>query len=93
MSAETILFLWPAFWLVVASVAMIFVRNTIHAVLTLILAFFSAAFLWLLLESEFLAMTLILVYVGAIMVLFLFVVMMLNIPEAEKKPSSLPICR
>jgi NADH-quinone oxidoreductase subunit J len=56
-------------------------RNAAKAVLFLILAFFSAASIWLLLEAEFLAITLILVYVGAVMVLFLFVIKMLNIDK------------
>jgi NADH-quinone oxidoreductase subunit J len=54
-------------------------RNPVHAVLYLVLAFFSSACLWLLLQAEFLAISLVLVYVGAVMVLFLFVVMMLDI--------------
>ena len=54
-------------------------RNPVHAVLFLVLAFFSAACLWMLLHAEFLAIVLVLVYVGAVMVLFLFVVMMLDI--------------
>ena len=54
-------------------------RNPVHAVLYLVLAFFSAACLWMLLQAEFLAIALVLVYVGAVMVLFLFVVMMLDI--------------
>ena len=54
-------------------------RNPVHAVLYLVLCFFSAACLWLLLQAEFLAIALVLVYVGAVMVLFLFVVMMLDI--------------
>lgn len=55
------------------------VRNPVHAALYLVLAFFTSAGIWLLLEAEFLAITLVLVYVGAVMVLFLFVVMMLDI--------------
>ena len=58
---------------------MITVRNPVHAVLFLVLTFFTSAALWMLLEAEFLAITLVLVYVGAVMVLFLFVVMMLDI--------------
>ncbi|WP_028310318.1 NADH-quinone oxidoreductase subunit J [Derxia gummosa] len=54
-------------------------RNPVHAVLYLVLAFFNASGIWLLLQAEFLAITLVLVYVGAVMVLFLFVVMMLDI--------------
>lgn len=57
-------------------------RNPVQAVLFLILTFFSMAGIWMLLEAEFLAITLVLVYVGAVMVLFLFVVMMLNVEEA-----------
>ena len=62
-----------------SALAVILVRNPVHAALFLVLAFFTAAALWLLLYAEFLAITLILVYVGAVMVLFLFVVMMLDI--------------
>ncbi len=62
-----------------AAVMVITVRNPVHAVLFLVLAFLGSAGLWLLLEAEFLAIALVLVYVGAVMVLFLFVVMMLDI--------------
>ena len=65
--------------LVLAAVAVVTVRNPIYAVLFLVLAFFSAAGIWMLLEAEFLAIVLVVVYVGAVMVLFLFVVMMLDI--------------
>jgi NADH-quinone oxidoreductase subunit J len=65
--------------LVIAALAMITVRNPVHASLLLVLCFFTSASIWLLLEAEFLAVVLILVYVGAVMVLFLFVVMMLDI--------------
>jgi NADH-quinone oxidoreductase subunit J len=65
--------------LVAAAVAVITVRNPVYSALFLVLAFFSASAIWLLLEAEFLAIVLILVYVGAVMVLFLFVVMMLDI--------------
>jgi NADH-quinone oxidoreductase subunit J len=68
-----------SFVLVFAAVAVITVRNPVYAVLFLVLAFFSASAIWLLLEAEFLAIVLIVVYVGAVMVLFLFVVMMLDI--------------
>lgn len=68
-----------------AAVAVILVRNPVHAVLNLVLAFFSSAALWLLLEAEFLGIALVLVYVGAVMVLFLFVVMMLDINVAKLK--------
>ncbi|KAF1726692.1 NADH-quinone oxidoreductase subunit J [Pseudoxanthomonas japonensis] len=64
---------------VIAAGAVISVRNPVHAVLCLILTFFSVACIWLLVGAEFLGVALILVYVGAVMVLFLFVVMMLDI--------------
>ncbi len=62
-----------------AALRVITARNPVHAVLFLVLAFATAAGLWMLLEAEFLAIALILVYIGAVMVLFLFVVMMLDI--------------
>ena len=65
--------------LLFASIRVITTRNPVHAALHLVLAFFTAAGIWLLLEAEFLAIALVLVYVGAVMVLFLFVVMMLDI--------------
>jgi NADH-quinone oxidoreductase subunit J len=65
--------------LLFAGLRVITARNPVHAALNLVLAFFTAAGLWILLEAEFLAITLVLVYVGAVMVLFLFVVMMLDI--------------
>lgn len=64
--------------LVFAAVRVITARNPVHAALYLVLSFFSAAAIWLLLRAEFLAITLVLVYVGAVMVLFLFVVMMID---------------
>jgi len=69
--------------LLLASLRVITARNPVHAALALVLAFFTAAGLWLLLEAEFLAITLVLVYIGAVMVLFLFVVMMLDINLEE----------
>lgn len=65
--------------LLFSGIRVITTRNPVHAALFLVLAFFTAAGIWLLLEAEFLAIALILVYVGAVMVLFLFVVMMLDI--------------
>ena len=65
--------------LLFAALRVITTRNPVHAALHLVLAFFTAAGIWLLLEAEFLAIALVLVYVGAVMVLFLFVVMMLDI--------------
>ncbi len=69
--------------LVVAALGVITSRNPVHAALFLVLAFVQSALLWLLIEAEFLAITLVLVYVGAVMVLFLFVVMMLDINVEE----------
>jgi len=65
--------------LIGAALGVVFSRNPVHAVMFLVLAFFNSAVLWLLAEAEFLAIVLVLVYVGAVMVLFLFVVMMLDI--------------
>ena len=79
MDFERFVFYMFAIILVFAAGRVITVRNPVHAALHLVLAFFTCAGLWLLLEAEFLAITLVLVYVGAVMVLFLFVVMMLDI--------------
>ena len=79
MSFELILFYLFAAVLTVAALGVITVKNSVHAALLLVLTFFTAAALWLLLQAEFLAIALVLVYVGAVMVLFLFVVMMLDI--------------
>jgi NADH-quinone oxidoreductase subunit J len=65
--------------LVGAALGVILSRNPVHSVLFMVLCFFNAAVLWLLIEAEFLAIVMVLVYVGAVMVLFLFVVMMLDI--------------
>jgi NADH-quinone oxidoreductase subunit J len=65
--------------LIIAATQVITARNPVHAALFLVLSFFTAAGIWLLLKAEFLAIVLVLVYVGAVMVLFLFVVMMLDI--------------
>jgi NADH-quinone oxidoreductase subunit J len=69
--------------LLVAALGVITSRNPVHSALFLVLAFVQSAFLWLLIEAEFLAITLVLVYVGAVMVLFLFVVMMLDVNVEE----------
>ena len=69
--------------LLVAALGVITTRNPVHAALFLVLAFVQSAALWLLIEAEFLAIALVLVYVGAVMVLFLFVVMMLDINVEE----------
>ena len=79
MTATTALFYLFAIVLLVSGALVITARNTVYAALFLVLAFANAAFLWLLLRAEFLAIALVLVYVGAVMVLFLFVVMMLDI--------------
>jgi NADH-quinone oxidoreductase subunit J len=79
MNFALVLFYMFGGLLLAASLAVILVRNPVHAALWLVLAFVQAAGLWLLLHAEFLAITLVLVYVGAVMVLFLFVVMMLDI--------------
>jgi len=79
MNFETFVFYFLSAILLFAGVRVITARNPVHAALFLVLAFFTAAGLWMLLEAEFLAITLVLVYVGAVMVLFLFVVMMLDI--------------
>ncbi len=85
MAFEKLVFYILAAILVYAATRVITVRNPVHAVLHLVLAFFTCSGLWLLLEAEFLAITLVLVYVGAVMVLFLFVVMMLDINLAPMK--------
>ena len=79
MPIVEIVFYVFALMLTGAAVMVITVRNPVFAALFLVLAFFSSAAIWLLLEAEFLAIILVLVYVGAVMVLFLFVVMMLDI--------------
>jgi len=75
----TVIFYIFATILVLAALGVITARNPVHSALLLVLAFFTSAAIWMLLEAEFLAITLVLVYVGAVMVLFLFVVMMLDI--------------
>ncbi len=79
MSSISALFYVFSAVLLFAAFRVITARSTVHAALYLVLAFFSAACVWMLLEAEFLAIALVLVYVGAVMVLFLFVVMMLDI--------------
>lgn len=79
MTFEQIVFYFFAAVLLFAAGMVITIRNPVKAALFLVLAFFTAAGLWILLEAEFLAITLVLVYVGAVMVLFLFVIMMLDI--------------
>ena len=79
MDVKTGLFYLFSAVLLLAAFRVITARNPVHAVLFLVLAFFQASMIWMLLEAEFLAITLVLVYVGAVMVLFLFVVMMLDV--------------
>ena len=79
MGFELIVFYLFAGVLIAAAVSVVTVRNPVYAALFLILAFFSTSAIWIMLEAEFLGVTLILVYVGAVMVLFLFVIMMLDI--------------
>ena len=79
MTFQAFLFYSFAVVLVGAAVGVISARNPVHAVMFLVLAFFQSACLWILAEAEFLGIVLVLVYVGAVMVLFLFVVMMLDI--------------
>jgi NADH-quinone oxidoreductase subunit J len=79
MSTTSALFYIFAAVLLIAGFRVITARNPVHAALFLVLAFFNASCLWMLLGAEFLAISLVLVYVGAVMVLFLFVVMMLDI--------------
>ena len=79
MDFKAVTFYFFAAIMVFAALRVITARNPVHSALFLVLAFFTAAGLWMLLEAEFLAIALVLVYVGAVMVLFLFVVMMLDI--------------
>ena len=83
MSFQTFIFYFLSTVLVISALGVITARNPVHAALLLVLAFFTSSGLWLLLQAEFLAITLVLVYVGAVMVLFLFVVMMLDINIAR----------
>jgi NADH-quinone oxidoreductase subunit J len=83
MTFEKFLFYVFSAILLFAAVMVVTRRNPVHAALFMVVAFFNCAALWLLAEAEFLAITLVLVYVGAVMVLFLFVVMMLDINLAE----------
>jgi NADH-quinone oxidoreductase subunit J len=85
MTVATLFFYLFSVVLIASAFMVISARNPVHAVLFLILAFFNAAGLFLLLGAEFLAMILVIVYVGAVAVLFLFVVMMLDVDFAELK--------
>ena len=80
---QELMFYLFATFTVGSAMAVITVKNTIYAALFLVLCFFNTAVLWMLIEAEFLAITLVLVYVGAVMVLFLFVVMMLDVKQVK----------
>ena len=82
MEFTSVLFYVFGLSFVASAALMVSARNTMKAAMLLILSFFSAASIWLLLEAEFLAVTLILVYVGAVMVLFLFVIKMLDVDQS-----------
>jgi NADH-quinone oxidoreductase subunit J len=79
----TILFFILAGTLIAAALGVVLARNPVYSALLLVLCFFNSAVIWLLLDAEFLGIVLVLVYVGAVMVLFLFVVMMLDINLEE----------
>jgi len=79
MTISDFLFFVFAAMVIVSALGVVTSKNPVHSVLFLVLTFFCSAAIWLMLEAEFLAITLVLVYVGAVMVLFLFVVMMLDI--------------
>ena len=79
MSFEVAVFYLFSAVLIFSAIRVVTARNSVHSALFLVLAFFTAAAIWILLRAEFLAITLVLVYVGAVMVLFLFVVMMLDV--------------
>jgi len=83
MTFQAFIFYFFAAILVFAALRVITARNPVHAALFLVLAFFTSSAIWMLLQAEFLAIALVLVYVGAVMVLFLFVVMMLDINLAK----------
>lgn len=85
MSVTTGLFYLFSAILLAAAFRVITTRNPVHAVLYLVLTFFQASMIWMLLKAEFLSLTLVLVYVGAVMVLFLFVVMMLDVNIEEMR--------
>ncbi|MEN9435101.1 MAG: hypothetical protein RLZZ422_2690 [Pseudomonadota bacterium] len=79
MSFTAFLFYLFAALLISSAVGVVVARNPVYSALLLIVAFFNSAALWMLLQAEFLSITLVLVYVGAVMVLFLFIIMMLNL--------------
>ena len=88
MSAHSLFFYFFSTITVFSSIMVIFSRNTVHAVFFLILVFVTVSILFIMIGAEFLGMIMLIVYVGAVSVLFLFVVMMLNISEQSIKPSN-----
>ncbi|THB73385.1 MAG: NADH-quinone oxidoreductase subunit J [Gammaproteobacteria bacterium] len=84
---ENIIFYAISSVTVAATLSVVFARKSVYAIMGMVLAFFSAATLWVLLNAEFLAMILVVVYVGAVMVLFLFVVMMTDADTVHHKSS------
>jgi NADH-quinone oxidoreductase subunit J len=85
LNFELIAFYLFAAVALLSAMAVISFRNPVHSVLSLVLTFFSTACLWLLLQAEFLGIVLVLVYIGAVMILFLFVVMMLDVHTAPQR--------
>jgi NADH-quinone oxidoreductase subunit J len=85
MSFQLFIFYVFAAIMVLAALRMITAKNPVHSALSLVVVFFTSSAIWLLVDAEFLAITLVLVYVGAVMVLFLFVVMMLDINVARMR--------
>ena len=85
MSFQLIVFYVFASIMVLAAIRMITAKNPVHSALSLVMVFFTSSAVWLLMEAEFLAIALVLVYVGAVMVLFLFVVMMLDINVTQMR--------
>lgn len=84
LTEQTVFYIFAAL-AIISALSVVVAKNSVRAVLFLVLSFVSMSFLWMLLEAEFLAITLVLVYVGAVMVLFLFVVMMLDVELASVK--------
>jgi NADH-quinone oxidoreductase subunit J len=85
MTITDFLFFAFAGFVIASALGVVASKNPVHSALFLVLTFFSSSAIWLMLEAEFLAITLVLVYVGAVMVLFLFVVMMLDINVAKMR--------
>jgi len=84
MLVEILFYIFSTF-LVLSALGVILTKNPVHSALSLVVCFVTSAAIWLLIEAEFLAVVLVLVYVGAVMVLFLFVVMMLDINVEEMR--------